>query len=242
MSPVEKRAVDSFLLTGVIGGFTFAIAAAEYCPRTYDPNKNKAANYAPCAISATATVVTAVLTGIGYSGEESSQDKSNGKVRRSLFDLDVLPVLDKTSVPGYTISMAKQASRIDDVGEEWNSLIMDIVHDESGSTSQATYEHHNASDTHKVSSPHTGSSDSTLESRNTNYYAYYAWTQTAQSTFRERATGTNSVNQLTSQLWNYGRSHDAGVFCANFAVFGTRANTGQFAITNGVFAPDFSKC
>jgi len=73
-------AVDSFLPTGAIGGFTFAIAAAESCPRTHDPNKNAAGNCAPCAISATATVVTAVLTGGGYSGDESSQAKSNGKV------------------------------------------------------------------------------------------------------------------------------------------------------------------
>ena len=81
-------------------------------------------------------------------------------------------MLDKITVPGYTISMTKQASRIDDIGDEWNSLVMDIIHDESGSASQATYEHHNATDRHQVSSANAGFSDSSLASRSTNYYAY----------------------------------------------------------------------
>lgn len=81
-----------------------------------------------------------------------------------------------------------------------------------------------------------------LEARASNYYAYYAWTQEVSGTFRERGTSHQEVDQLTGQLWNYARSNDVGIFCANFAVYGTRANTGIFSIQNGVFSPDFSQC
>ena len=134
-------------------------------------------------------------------------------------------------------------SESDQFGDKWDSVLMDIVHEESGETSQATYKTHAPTDRHVVSSAITGSStDNALEERSSNYYAYYTWTDSNRNIYNRRTRGTQAINKLTAQLWNYGRRNDLGIYCANFAVDGARENTGIFSMTNTVFAPDFFKC
>lgn len=240
---IHERAIDSFVLSGVIGAFGFAVTASEYCPRLVDPNNRNLITYPPCVISASGAVVVSFLTAFGGSGEESKKDQAS---KRSLFELDVLPQLDTSLVDGYQISMARQDVQVDHVGDEWESILIDMTHSKSGHRAQSTYRTHSATGRHEISSPSEQTSvqarTDNLEARASNYYAYYAWRDESSSTFGRRSTSHTEANQLTGQLWNYARSNDLGIFCADFAVSGTRANTGIFSIQNGVFAPDFSKC
>lgn len=240
---LHTRAVDSFVLMGVIGAFGFGIVAAEYCPRLVNAENRNLITYPPCAISAIGTVVVSFMTAFGNSGEESKKDQAS---KRSLFEWDMLPHLDMSLINGYQVSMAPQDVQVDNVGDEWESILINLVHNESGHQSQSTYRTHHATGRHEISSPAEGGSvqarTDNIEVRASNYYAYYAWRNEVRSTFRGRSTSHQEVNRLTGQLYNYARSNDQGIFCASLAVRGTRANQGIFSVQNGVFAPDFSKC
>lgn len=79
------------------------------------------------------------------------------------------------------------------------------------------------------------------QSANT-YGAYYSWKEQTRSIFKFRDTSAHAQRQSAADLWNHARQNDEAVFCANFAAHGRRANLARFALTNGVFAPDFDQC